>query len=390
MIIPETAKDKLAIVVVGYNKLNGLMRLLNCIDAAFYESDDIPLIVSIDASGNEDVYELAREFQWHHGKKYVNIETERLGLKNHIFQCASMTKYFKGVIILEDDLFLSPYFYHYSQAALDEYGEIQKIAGISLYQEEINGYVGLPFQAMINQYDVYAWQTVCSWGEVWNERMWNEFQNWLEKWDGDFEPIDMIGKIKRWPRAWSKFYYAFIISTDKYFIYPYQALSTNFNDAGGEHGGGDTSIVQVSLIQGKKDYRFGDFKDLVKYDVYSQNLSIPQWLEIPADDITIDFYGLKDLYKGHYILAPFELPYRLIKGFSLNMRPWEMNIKAGIDGDDIRLYYKENDEASLPPERVFTDGMASYYLRGFNQKLLDGYMWKSIKKRIRSRLHFNG
>ena len=390
MIIPETAKDKLAIVVVGYNKPKGLMRLLNCIDSAYYELDNVPLVLSIDASGNEDVYRIAREFNWHHGKKYVNIETERLGLKNHIFQCASLTKYFKGVIILEDDLFVSPYFYHYSQKALDRYGDDKKIAGISLYQEETNGYVGLPFQALVNQYDAYAWQTVCSWGEVWNERMWNEFQNWLEKWDGNFEPIDMIGKIKRWPRAWSKFYYAFIISTDKYFIYPYQALSTNFNDAGGEHGGGDTSIVQVSLIQGKKDYQFGDFKDLVKYDVYSQNLSIPEWLNISKDDITVDFYGLKDVYNGHYILTPFDLPYKRVKGFSLSMRPWEMNIKEGIEGDDINLFYRDDNSQSIPPFRKYSYKTASYFLRGFNSKLLDTYMWKSIVKRIKNRLHING
>jgi len=387
MITPEKAKDKLAIVVVGYNKTDGLLRLLSGIDAAYYESDDVPLVLSIDASGNEEVYRIAREFQWHHGKKYVNIEKARLGLKNHIFQCASLAKFFKGVIVLEDDLFVSPYFYHYSLKALDKYGDNEKIAGISLYQEEINGYVGLPFQALVNQYDAYAWQTVCSWGEVWNERMWNEFQNWLEKWNENFEPIDMIGKIKTWKRAWSKFYYAYIISTDKFFIYPYNALTTNFNDAGGEHGGGNTSIVQVALLQGKRDYIFGEFDDLVKYDVYAQNMAIPGWLGLSPEDITVDFYGLKERYIGHYVLAPFQLPYKRVKGFSLCMRPWELNIKYGIEGDDIILYEREDASFDIPTTRSFNLPVANYYLRGFNGRLLDKTVWNSIIRRIKRKLH---
>ena len=156
-------------------------------------------------------------------------------------------------------------------------------------------------------YDVFAWQAVCSWGEIWNERMWNDFKSWLHKWDEDFDAIDMPDRIKKWQRAWSKYYYSYMIINKKYFIYPYQPLTTNFNDAGGEHGGGNHSIFQVSLMQGKKNYQLGAFNDLVKYDVYLHNEDLPKWLGVQPEDLTIDFYGLKEMYKGHYILTPFDL-----------------------------------------------------------------------------------
>ena len=158
--------------------------------------NNIPLVISIDASGNQLLYDYVKSFNWKHGEKYVNIQENRLGLKAHIFQCASLSKYFKGVIILEDDLFVSPYYYHYCTECLEQYGSNEKVAGISLYSEEINGYVGLPFQPEQRGSDVYAWQTVCSWGEMWNERMWNEFISWLEKWDENFDDIDMVDTIK--------------------------------------------------------------------------------------------------------------------------------------------------------------------------------------------------
>ena len=381
-------KNKLAIVVVGYNKLFGLQRLLDSLNRSIYDSCDIPLVISIDASGNEDVYRLANDYQWEHGKKYVNIEKERLGLKSHIMQCASLTKYFKGVIILEDDILVSPYFYHYATTVLDFYANDTNVAGIALYKNENEGFNGLPLQYVHSGYDVFAWQAVCSWGEIWNERMWNDFKSWLDKWDEDFDPIDMPDRIKKWQRAWSKYYYSYMIINKKYFIYPYQPLTTNFNDAGGEHGGGNHSIFQVSLMQGKKNYQLGAFNDLVKYDVYLHNEDLPKWLGVQPEDLTIDFYGLKEMYKGHYILTPFDLPlpYKRVKGFSLSMRPWELNVKYNIEGNDLVLYYRKTSEDIKPPKRRFKLSLGSYFLRGFNIFLLRDYVFTDAMNRIKKRL----
>ena len=387
MIVPEINKDRIAIVAVGYNKLKGLTRLLDSLNAAYYNVDNIPLIISVDASGNEELYKFVKNYVWNHGVKYVNIETKRLGLKKHIFQCASLSRYFKGVVILEDDLIVSPYFYHYCDSTMDNYGNDDRVAGIALYCNESNGFVGLPFQPYPSEYDVFASQTVCSWGEIWNERMWNNFMSWLDQWNEDFESIDMPTRIKNWARAWSKYFYSYIIKTNKFFIYPYQSLTTNFNDAGGEHGGGNISVVQVSLAQGKRQYQLGDFPELVKYDVYMHNMSIPDWLGISSEKITIDFYGLKENYNGRYVLAPFDLPYKKVKGFALSMRPWELNIKYGIKGNDIILYDKGDDDIVRPFKRKFSVPLGAYFLREFNFRLLRDYICDCYKSRVINKIN---
>ena len=80
-------KSKIAIVAVGYNRLYSMMRLLSSLDKACYKTNDVPLVISIDASGDEELYSYVKEYKWRHGEKYVIIHTKRMGLKNHIFSC---------------------------------------------------------------------------------------------------------------------------------------------------------------------------------------------------------------------------------------------------------------------------------------------------------------
>lgn len=379
-------KNKIAIVAVGYNRQKALSRLLDSLNNAQYPSEDVPLVISIDASGDQKLYEYVWSFEWKHGPRYVNIQEERLGLKNHIFQCFSLTHYFKGVILLEDDLYVSPYYYYYAEAALDKYGDEERVAGVALYTNETNGFKDLPFQPEYGKWDVFAWQVVCSWGEMLNERMWNAFSKWMENWDGNIEAVDMNSVIKGWSRAWSKYMYSYLVQTNRYFIYPYMSLTTNFNDAGGEHGGGDGSLVQVSLLQGDRRYQMGPFSELVCYDVYSHNVSIAKWLGLKPEELTVDFYGLRDTYYGRYVLSPYRLPYKLIRGFRLAMRPWELNIKYNVKGNDILLYDRQASDPCPSVIKKFPDNYIKYYFKRYRANLtlhmvlLD--YWHRIKSKV--------
>lgn len=361
-------KDRIAIVAVGYNRKEGLQRLLQSIASADYEDLSVPLVISIDCSGCQDVYQLAKDFQWTHGDKYVNIQETRLGLKEHIFKCFSLTRYFRGVVLLEDDLFVSPYFYHYAKETLKKYEDDNHVAGIAFYSNEFNGFHGIPIRVTKNGFDVFARQAVCSWGEMINERMWRNFSEWLESFDDDFSPFDMNEDIKIWSRAWTKYMYAYMLQSNTYFIYPHESLSTNFNDAGGEHGGG-SNMLQISLLQGKRNYQLGDFSLLEHYDVYGDNCKIATWLGLEKEDLSVDFYGSRAKYYGRYVLTPFKLPYKVIKGFSLNMRPWELNIKYGLEGNDVLLYDREENRVCDAPKRKYPYNYVMYFMERYMLRL---------------------
>lgn len=378
-------KDRIAIVAIGYNRLNGLERLLDSVKDAVYDIPDVPLFISIDASGNQELYNYVNDFKWEYGPKFVNIQKERLGLKNHIFQCMSLSKYFKGVIILEDDIFVSPYFYHYACMTLDKYGDDERVAGIALYRNEYDGYSNIPLIPLNNGQDVMAWKSICTWGEMLNERMWNQFSEWLSKWDEDFSKIDMNETIKGWSRAWSKYFYAYIVSVDKYFIFPYESMTTNFNDAGGEHGGGEP-IVQVSLMQGRRNYYLPSFEQLVKYDAYGNNECIASWLNMDIKDLSIHFYQCSRTIKTRYILTHLNLPYKKVNSYALSMRPWELNIKYGIKGDDIFLYDRETNSPLQISRCKYSLSVLMYFFARYKNHFSLLFAIKSYCKRLKSKL----
>lgn len=333
-------KDRIAIVVIGYNRLPSIKRLLNSLLNADYPGNDIPLVISIDCSGNEQLYEYVRNFEWPYGDKYLNIQQTRLGLKNHIFQCADLTEFFRAVILLEDDLFLSPSFYQFAVDAVAKYGNDNRIAEIALYRNNDNGYAGFPFEPMHNGADVFLWQDVCTWGEILTKSMWEKFTKWRDDvcTDQVIQGTDMPSQIKGWTRAWSKPYNSFVVSTKRHVLYPYIGVSTNYGDSG-EHSDTSSIIAQTSMMYGRKQYNMPDAAELVAYDLYTNNESLYEWLDMERDELCLDIYGQgRELNDRRYLLSPKNFPYKIIRSFGLSMRPIEMNVKYGIEGNGLFLY----------------------------------------------------
>lgn len=378
-------KSKVAIVCVGYNRIKSMKRLLGALRSAKYPSNDVPLVISVDCSGDTELYNYVKDFEWPYGQKYVNIQEERLGLKNHIYQCGDLTEYFKAIILLEDDLFVSPYFYSYVLKTLEKYGEDNRIAQISLYKNERNGYVGLPFANIQNGSDVFLMQDVSTWGECWTKSMWNKFKEWRDKHsEEDIQNVDMPDTIKGWTRAWSKYYNAYVRDTNKYIVYPNVSVTTNFSDAG-EHGSDNNCVVQVNLLQNDFVYRLNDFEQLVKYDIYFNNEDLYQWVDIPRENLCLDVYGFhKNVTGCRYILSTKVLPYECVKSYALNMRPIELNVKYGILGNGLFLY--DTTKTIKVKSTAYHYSVVPYFLKGFDEHLLIRYVFCWVKRAIKLKL----
>lgn len=379
-------KNDIALVVVGYNRINSIKRLLDSLLRAHY-SHDVPLVISIDNSGDEKLYDFVKEFNWPFGPKFINIQSTRLGLKNHILQCGDLTRFFKAVIILEDDIFVSEYFYPYVEQAVDFYYDDDRIAAISLYRNEFQGLVMMPTLSIQDGYDGFLKQSIASWGQCWTDKMWASFRNWYDNEDCEnFELVDMPSEIKSWGKAWSKYYISYEIQTGKYCLFPSVSHTTCFCEAG-ENGRFTTSIGQVTLLSGPKKYDFARFEEMTKYDVYGNNLEIHNWLNFTSQELCVDFFGYREnINKCRYILSPFAYPYEKVKSFAMSLRPLELNIKYGLEGDEIFLYdttKRSNSKINNTIPLTF----AYYFLRFFNIRLLRRYVINYYKQAIRNRIH---
>lgn len=375
-------KEKIAIVVVGYNRIKSIRRLLTSLSNAHY-SQEVPLIISIDCSGDTELYEYVRNFEWKHGTKYVNIQEHRLGLKEHIFQCGDLTKSYRAVIVLEDDIFVSEFFYDYIQKAVDYYYDDDRIGGISLYQNEMGGIFPVTF--MNDGSDTYLKQSPASWGECWTDKQWERFRIWYSNFkDEMFEDIDMQDYIKKWKKAWSKYYKAYLVSTGRYIVFPQISFTTCFGEVG-EHSSTSTNVGQVNLIVGEPKCYFKPFEEMIRYDTYGTNECVYQWVGLSKSELCVDFRCEKTISgKYRYILSPAVLSLPVIKSYGLMMRPIELNVKYDIDGAGLFLYDTKGSN-NLQIDNKYPFSISDYFLRGYSPRYAMKYAFGFVLNTLRKR-----
>lgn len=381
-----------AIVVVGYSRPDTLKRLLQSVGNATYHDSDIDLIISLDKADNEeDVVKVANDFEWRFGKKTIRRFPERQGLRKHIIQCGDLTEKYGAVIILEDDLLVAPDYYEYVKAALDYYENEECITGIALYSHEWNGYARKNFVPMADQYDTYLGQYSITWGQCWNYKWWNHFKTWYLAHEGKLAENPKIPmNINHWSdRSWGKYFVNYIVEKDKYYVIPRISRSTNCSDIG-EHVRIADNVHQVRLMTGLVElYHFAPVKMAQKYDIYFENINIKDVFdEEIKKGLVVDLAGYGRLEEGNrYVLSTLELPYKKIKSYGLQLRPYEMNVIQNIPGNCIHLYdtFEKNHS-----KRTINPDIMRYEIRGFSVRDLIPYVKYLFNESIRNKIKRRG
>jgi len=214
-----------AIVVVAYNRPCSLLRLLSSLKHIKIDGE-APLIISIDNDepNNLEVKDIAEKYTWPYGSKKVKYQERHIGLREHVLQCGDYASEFGSVIILEDDLFVSPFFYEYAIHALEYYNGDNQIGGISLYNQPVQNIVEYPFKALYDNSDVYFMQFPSSLGQAWTNTHWKEFRDWYAS-EPDLNRINIPAKILGWPKSsWKKYFCAFLLEKNKFFVFPHFQL----------------------------------------------------------------------------------------------------------------------------------------------------------------------
>ncbi len=369
-------KTRPAIVAAGYNRESALRRLLKSLSEADYEGfKEVTLIISLDNGGPGGTYEAAEEFRWKAGEKIVLKRPERLGLKQHMLSLGDLTGEYGSIILLEDDLYVSPFFYHYTCKALERVQDEPSVGGISLYDHRFNVFKRLPFDAVDDGFDNFYLRFPSSWGQAWNADQWKGFREWLKIHDGeDLKGNGMPSDAAEWGESsWLKYALKYSIDVEKDWLYPRISYTTNFFDQG-EHSKEQVSDLQVPLSLGnRRDFVFSlPETSSAKYDQYFENRGLPY---------QADIYGLKRRDGALDTDEPFYsaeiLEHKIRERFGLCLRPVDSNILFNIEGEGICLY-----EALKDRENVGSKGSASlerYFYPGLNKK--------KILKLVRERLH---
>jgi hypothetical protein len=382
----------IAIVIAAFNRPDSLERLLQSIARADYRDyKDIPLVISIDFSGNDHCYEVAENFVWQFGDKIIIKHPHNLKLKTHIIQCGDLTEQYDAIIMLEDDLYVSSQFFDYAQKAFFFYKEDTSLAGIGLYNYRYNEFAYCPFEPITDGYDNYFMQIPCSWGQIWTRYQWNSFKEYFRSETEYEDDILMPPAAKIWPikTSWKRSFFKYMVAKKKYFVYPRVSLTTNFGDIG-DHYSEAVYIWQTPLLYGKRDYRFSYITESVSiYDnffeldeiaynkITSQNMSISFDLNgsKPLDKIKSEY-----LVSNKYCNAP-------IKKYLPALYPYECNaineVTTGLSATNTFSFGKTMSFQEQPAfERLNVDLQRTFFNSGFLTNAAKVEVYNSVIYRL--------
>lgn len=371
-----------AIVVVGYNRPDSLRRLLLSIAEADYNRQDIPLIISIDfAPDNAGVITIANKFEWKFGTKIVRTYDHNIGLRSHVLACGDLSEQYGGVLILEDDIVVSPAFYHYAEQAMNFYQNSPSVAGIALYSHDWNGYAREHFQPLYNGYDAYFGQFSVTWGQGWTQGQWKKFRAWYSAQKTELlDRSDVPVMVNHWgTNSWGKFFVHYILEYNRFYVMPYHAVATCFADAGENIK--NATMDQQTNLSWKSDlkYRFPSSEQAVHYDLFFENMDLPGFLDhiVGASDCVVT--GSKnmkskvliDLYELHVgsvkcdvLLTCRKMNLPEIASYGMLMRPIENNVLHQIEGNGIHLYRVPNGVVHLKQKKKITYPELNYAAQG--------------------------
>ena len=257
------------VVLFVYNRLDHTMNVIDSLSKNLL-ADKTDLYVFSDAAKTEngwDKVHAVREYicrtDWRQSfQKVTVVEAEQnKGLARSIIGgVTKILEEYGKVIVVEDDLVLSPYFLQYMNGALDYYKNDQKIWSISGYS--------FPMKSLKNyNHDVFYSYRGCSWGwatwlDRWVKTDW-EVKDYLKlmsdkEWQKRFNrggsdltgmlSLQMEGKINSWAIRW-----VFAQSNlDMYTVYPKKSYILNDGCDGsgtnsGTHHELDTNIDESLL-----------------------------------------------------------------------------------------------------------------------------------------------
>lgn len=261
------------VVLFVYNRPEHTKKVLESLSENLL-AKETDLYVFSDAAKSEkgqekvdEVRALIRKTDWRKNFQKVTVveAAENKGLANSIIGgVSSVLKDYGKVIVLEDDLILSPYFLQYMNGALDFYKDDPKIWSVSGYSSPMKSLRRYP-------HDVFYSYRGCSWGwatweDRWEKTDWevSDYDRFLQDkgWQKQFNRggsdltgmlgLQMEGKINSWAVRW-----VFAQSNlDMYTVYPKHSYLLNDGcDGSGTHVG-NTAEYSTSIGEGASVCKF--------------------------------------------------------------------------------------------------------------------------------------
>lgn len=322
---------RIPIVIAAYNRPDSLERLLRSLKptANGVETD---LIISIDGNDSK-VIKVAQEYIWQFGRKELKINDTELGLKHHLLQCIQLGLNYDGIIVLEDDLWLSPVFTQYNGLLMSHLDELRKYSSFAFYHQHY--YPSTGYFRYYNEPFCYSSPYPCSSGFMMLNDEIRNFMDWIKL--GNDENLIVPQFIRKWTHSWKKTYAAYMLDNGKEVLYPPASVITNFGDAGVHHK--ESSNFFQSPLMGEELLQILSFKLIKEFDVFldlSASMIKQCVPDLEAYEFEVDLSGSKALedIDSHYLLSSKKC-FKPIFSWSNALKPVESNLVFDAQGEGV-------------------------------------------------------
>lgn len=326
---------KALVVAIGFNRPKSLQRLLKSLERVEPAEICADLIVSLDGGGPDECLTIADNMQWHHGATNVVRHTTNLGLVAHVEWCTDLVRDYDGIIILEDDLSVSPWMLHYCNEAMKFYIDDPLVAQISLYGPSYNEFQRLPLGLASRAEDTFLARAPASWGQLYFRSAWQAYRRWSSEGRQGVENSRAPSQIKTWKHSWKRPFFEYVSACEKTIVYPIVSLSTNHTEPG-TNMLANTKVHEVDLECVQRSYCFTPTKAAHYNEWFEPEPSnFPDACFDGIENLSIDLSGIIPMEElaGDWLLSlrPCRKP---VKRFSALLKPLELNVRWQVQADE--------------------------------------------------------
>ena len=201
------------VIVITFNRANSLYTLLKSLDLLELDGASASMEIWIDRSRHNnsvhrETLDIARSFNWTRGVKRVHVQRRHVGIYGQwIDTWRPMPRGNELGVILEDDMSVSPYIYHWIKAAHQKYGPRKDVAGYTLQSEGVGNFVNLDPIRGPKSHTAYMFRMIGTWGYAPRPDTWITFQNWYHRTsvNPDYHPyIEKATILTKWCKAFEQ------------------------------------------------------------------------------------------------------------------------------------------------------------------------------------------
>ncbi|WAQ99702.1 hypothetical protein MAR_024075, partial [Mya arenaria] len=174
----------LRVIVITYNRPQSLDRLLQSLNKAEYDNDNVKFEIWLDRSIygqiSKDTLTTARNFRVSYGRCSIIVHSTHVGIQGqwlNTWEPSAQSR--EMAVILEDDLTVSPFFYKYLKLVHNKYDSRRDVSGFSLQGTSLRHSDGHCCLNVATENKVFLYPTLGTTGFSPKRDSWFMFKSWL-------------------------------------------------------------------------------------------------------------------------------------------------------------------------------------------------------------------